>query len=135
LAVISAGARSSCRQLPITGFAHKAGVIGNGGIGAVLAARDMAAEGRRAAALNRRHHLQLVEADMASMGLTPCRTMIAEDIRNLQRRTRHDVLVSVGWTDRLELECNMLQRAHDLADRLGSDAGIERRGVELGVTE
>jgi len=29
----------------------------------------------------------------------------------------------------------VLQRAHDLADRLGGDAGIERRGVELGVTE
>jgi hypothetical protein len=29
----------------------------------------------------------------------------------------------------------VLQRAHDLADRLGGDAGIERRGVELGVAE
>jgi hypothetical protein len=27
----------------------------------------------------------------------------------------------------------VLQRAHDLADRLGGHAGIERRGVELGV--
>ena len=29
----------------------------------------------------------------------------------------------------------MLQRAHHFADRLGGDAGIERRGVELGVTK
>jgi hypothetical protein len=29
----------------------------------------------------------------------------------------------------------MLQRVHDLADGLGGDAGIERGGVELGVTE
>jgi len=43
----------------------------------------MATEGCRAAALDRRHHLQLVEADMAGMGLTPCRTTVAEDIRNL----------------------------------------------------
>ena len=35
----------------------------------------------------------------------------------------------------LELAGDMLQRAHDLADRLGGDAGVERRGVELGVTE
>ena len=28
-----------------------------------------------------------------------------------------------------------LERAHDLADRLGGDAGVERRGVELGVPE
>ena len=26
---------------------------------------------------------------MAGMGLTPCRTMVAEDIRNLQSRARH----------------------------------------------
>src|SRR3979490_3397068 len=29
----------------------------------------------------------------------------------------------------------MLQRAYDLPDRLGGDAGIERRGIELGVPE
>jgi hypothetical protein len=44
------------------------GVVGNGRIGAVLAARDMAAEGCRAAAFDRRHYLQLVEVDMAGMG-------------------------------------------------------------------
>src|SRR5829696_1552075 len=42
---------------------------------------------------------------------------------------------SAGRPDLLELECDVLQRAHNLADRLGGDAGIERRGVELGVTE
>jgi hypothetical protein len=46
----------------------------------------MAAERCRAAALDRRHHLQLVEADMAGMGATPCCAMAAEDIRNLQGR-------------------------------------------------
>src|SRR6266436_10367871 len=40
-----------------------------------------------------------------------------------------------GWPDLAELERDVLQRAHDLADRLGGDAGIERGGVELGVTE
>src|SRR4030081_1181009 len=42
---------------------------------------------------------------------------------------------SVGRPDLLELDRDVLQRAHDLADRLGGDAGIERRGVELGVTK
>jgi hypothetical protein len=42
---------------------------------------------------------------------------------------------SAGRPDLLELERDLLQRAHDLADRLGGDAGIERRGVELGVTK
>ena len=45
-------------------------VVGDGRIGAIRAARDMAAEFRRAAALDRRHHLQLLEAHMAGIGLT-----------------------------------------------------------------
>src|SRR5690242_8724727 len=112
-----------------------AGVVGDGRVAAVLATRDMAAKRHRAAAFDCRHHLELVEADMASMGLTPCRTMAAEDIRNLQGRARHKRRASAGWPDLLELERDVLQRAHDLADRLGRDAGIERRGVELGVSE
>ena len=104
-------------------------------IGAVLAARDMAAESCRAAVLDCRHHLELVEADMAGIGSAPCRSMVAEDIRDLQSRARHKRLASAGRPDLLELERDVLQRAHDLADRLGGDAGIERRGVELGVTE
>ena len=41
------------RQLPINGFAHKTGVVGDLGMAArrVLAARDMPAERRRAATL------------------------------------------------------------------------------------
>jgi hypothetical protein len=61
-----------------------AGIVGDVDMRAVLAARDMAAEGRRAAALDRRHHLELAEAHMAGIGLTPCRSMAAEDIRHLQ---------------------------------------------------
>ena len=68
---------------------------------------------------------------MAGMGSAPCRAMVAEDIRNLQSRVRH-ACASAGRPDLLELERDMLQRAHDLADRLGGDPGIERGGVELG---
>src|SRR5713226_8070708 len=66
-------------------------VIGDLRVGAVLvlAARDMAAEGCRAAVLDRRHHLQLAEADMAGIGPAPCRAVAAEDVRDLQRWTRH----------------------------------------------
>ena len=55
----------------------------------VLAARDVSAERRRATALDRTHHLQLIEAHMAGISRTPRRPVVAEDIRNLQRRTRH----------------------------------------------
>ena len=56
-----------------------AGVIGDDGVGTVLAALDMAAERRRAAALDRCNHLQLVEADVTGIGSTPCRAVIAEE--------------------------------------------------------
>ncbi len=52
---------------------------------AVFAGRDMAAKGCRAAGLDRRHCLELAEADMAGVGLTPSRPVVAEDIRDLQR--------------------------------------------------
>src|SRR5438477_3674749 len=114
-----------------------AGVVGNVGVRALLAARDMAAESRGAAALDRRHHLELAEAHMAGVGFTPRRSMAAEDIRNLQPWTRHPRRASGG---RLTLEFILLghqrreaiERAHDLAYRVGGDARIERRGVELG---
>ena len=72
---------------------------------------------------------------MAGMGLTPCRTMAAEDIRDLQSRARHKRRASVGWLDLLELERDMLQRAHDFTDRLGGDVSIERGRVQLRMSE
>jgi hypothetical protein len=55
-------------------------------VGAVLAARDMPAERRRAAALDGRHDLELAEAHMAGMGSAPRGPVAAEDIRDLERR-------------------------------------------------
>jgi hypothetical protein len=56
------------RQLPITGSAHKAGIVGDDGVRALLTTLDMPAERRSTAALDGRHHLQLVEADVAGIG-------------------------------------------------------------------
>jgi hypothetical protein len=72
---------------------------------------------------------------MAGVGLTPRRSMGAEDIRDLQRRTRHVSRALGGRRGLLELEGDMLQRAHHLADRLGGHTRVERRRVELDVTE
>src|SRR5579871_11587 len=55
----------------------------------VLAACDVAAERHRAAALDCTHHLELVEAHMATVGLTPSGTVIAEDVRDLQSWPNH----------------------------------------------
>ena len=90
------------RQLPITGSAHKTAIICDDFVGAVFAARDMPAEGRRAAALDRRHYLQLAEAHVAGIGLAPRRSVIAEDIRDLQNRASHDRRAYAGGLSPLD---------------------------------
>jgi hypothetical protein len=110
-----------------------AGVVRYLDVRALLAARDMAAERRRAAALDCRHHLELAEADMADIGPAPCRAVVAEDVRDLQRWTQHEELRSgrrLGLRQR-----DAVEWAHDLPDGLGGDACVERRGIELGVAE
>lgn len=57
--------------------------------GAVLATRNVPTEGRRAAALDGAHHLHLGQAHVAAVDLTPRGTVVAEDVRDLQRRTGH----------------------------------------------
>jgi hypothetical protein len=60
-----------------------AGIVRDAQVGALLAAFDMAAQRRRSAALDRRHHLELAEAHMAGMRRTPSRPAMAEDVRHL----------------------------------------------------
>ena len=72
---------------------------------------------------------------MAGIGLTPGRSMAAENIRDLQNRARHARRAVGGWLGAPELERDMLERAHDLTDRLGGDPGLERCVLEFGVTE
>ncbi len=72
-----------------------AGVVGDVAMATFLASRDMAAEGRRAAALDGRHDLELAEAQMPRPGPAPGRTVGAEYIRDLQPFARHD---AAGFT-------------------------------------
>jgi len=113
--------------LTLRAMAIAAGVVGDQRVRAVLAARNMAAKGRRAAALDRRHDLELVEAHMAGVGLPPRRAVVAEDIRNLQSRAAHVSRASGGRPHLLEVDRDTLERAHHLLDRLGGDPRIERR--------
>jgi hypothetical protein len=48
---------------------------------------------------------------MAGVGSAPRRSVAAEDIRDLQRLTRHKSRTSGGWLAFLELHREMLQRA------------------------
>jgi hypothetical protein len=59
------------------------GVVGDAQVRAVLAAFDMTAQRRGSAVLDRRHDLELAEAQMTGMGCTPSRPAAAEDVRHL----------------------------------------------------
>src|SRR5262249_10149028 len=105
---------SCCRALALRTVPVAAAVVGNGRIGTVLAARAEARQGCRATALDCRHHLELAEAHMAGIGLTPCRAVVAEYIRDLQSWTRHARRALAGWPHLLELQGDMLQWAPHL---------------------
>jgi hypothetical protein len=76
-----------------------AAIVGDHCMGAVLAACHMAPtgqaralkahEGCRAAALDGAHHLELVEAHVAAVGVTPRGPVAAEDVRDLQSWAGH----------------------------------------------
>src|ERR1700682_534124 len=91
------------RTLALRAMPVAAGVVRDLAVRAVLAARDMSAERRRAAVLDRRHYLELAKADMAGIGPAPCRAVATEDVRDLQRWTRHDARQAGGSTPSLSL--------------------------------
>src|SRR5271170_8073791 len=63
-----------------------AGIVGDDGVRAILAACDMASEGCRAAALDRAHDLHLVEADVSGIGAPPRRSFAADIAMQLNVR-------------------------------------------------
>src|SRR5262245_53768799 len=94
----------------------------------IVAARDMSAERRRAAALDGRHCLHLAKADVTRISKTPSGAMIAEDVRDLQSWTCHrrrllrrrGILISLGAP---AVRCSQIvQRALDLGDHAGRHA-------------
>ena len=112
-----------------------AAVIGDLRVSTVLAAHDMAAESHRAAALDRRHHLQLAKADVTCISFTPGGPVVAEDIRDLKGGASHD---RGGLCRRLVLRCQRrepIQRAHDRADHVGGHLCVKRSGVHPGMPE
>ncbi len=129
------GGSLTLRAMPVA-----AAVVGNDSIGAVLAARDVTAERHRAAALDGRHYLQLVEADVPGIGSAPRRPVIAEDIRNLQRWTGHR-----RWLRRRRVSAALLgllarlrqqvERALDAGDHAGGDTRITRRRLQFVMTQ
>jgi hypothetical protein len=81
------------RQLPITESAHKAGVVCDALVRAALAALDVPAERGCATGLDRRYDLQLGEAHVTGVGLSPRRPVGAKDVGDLEARPRHAAVV------------------------------------------
>src|SRR5437016_9548027 len=116
-----------------------AGVVGDLAMAArrVLTPRDMAAERRRTTALDRTHHLRLIEAHMPAVGLTPSRTVVAENVRDLQSWSSHGPAL---WRQRLRTvslrtpaarRAQTLQGALDLGNQ--SDRHATVAGCRLGL--
>src|SRR6516225_3294296 len=107
----------------------------------VLAARDISAERRRATALDRSHHLQLVEAHVPAVGLTPSRTVIAENVRDFQswsshgRGLRRRRLLGVSPHTLAARPAQAIEWALDLGNYPGRNAGIAGRRLQLLVSE
>ena len=130
-----------CRALTLRTMAITTAVVSDDRVRAIFAASHMAAERRRATALDGRHHLHLVEADVTDIGTTPRRSVVAEDIRDLQHRARHDrgplrrrlvFPVLLGLLARLRQQ---VERALDASDHAGGDAGVARCRVQFVVPQ
>jgi hypothetical protein len=102
-------------------------VVGDLRLGARRAAQRVAAERGAAALFDGRHDLQLAEAQVAALVLSPRRPVGAEDIRDLQGRALH-----------AQLRCGRgtwLQRTDHLAQDLGGDVSVERCRLKLLVAK
>ena len=111
------------------------GVVSDPAVTALLAALDMAAERGRATLLDRRHHLELIEAHMPGIGLAPIGSMAMEDVRDLQPRAAHGRWLACGSCSLLGQRGEAVERAGNAADRGVGDPRVKRGGVELGVPE
>ena len=80
-------------RLALRAVAIAAGIVGDPFVRAVLAALDVSAERGCATGLDRRHDLQLGEAHVPGVGLSPRRPVGAKDVGDLEARPRHAAVV------------------------------------------
>ncbi len=103
-----------------------AGVVGDPPLPAVLAGLDVTAEGSSAAVLDRRHHLQLRQAQMSCMRAPVRRPGSTEDVGDLDRGTQGSTVG--GGFSRLE-QAELVEWTRNRADRPGRHLGVEGGAV------
>lgn len=110
---------------------HTATVIGDAPVAAVLAGLDMAAERRGPALLDRRHDLELLEAEVPGMGGPIGGTSAAENIGDLERGLHG----SAGRRLVRHEGGQPLERAGDGMDRSRRYLGVKRGRLQLAVAK
>ena len=116
-------------------MAIAARVVSDAAVAAILATLDMPAERGRAALLDRRHDLELIQAQMSGIGSTQVGSMAMEDVCDLQPRAAHRPRLGLGSRPPFGQCYEPVEWAHYSPDRGIGDASVKRRGVELGMTE
>ena len=119
------------RSLALWTVPVAAAVVRDAAVAAVLTALDVAAEGDGAAGLDRRHDLELAEADVPGMGRSPggprvggrCRRSRAWDAPSSWRSAACGGSLG-GWQP--DTGRDLVERAGDRAHDLGGHAGVER---------
>jgi hypothetical protein len=109
-----------------------AGVVGDPLMAAVGTGFDVATQGSGAAGLDRRHDLELTEAQMTGMGCAIGRTGSPKDIGDLNGGAHRS---GIGWRLRRNEDAQLVERTDDGAHRACCHLGVERRRLELGVAE
>ena len=119
------------RQLPITGSAHKAGIISNADRFTVHALLDMPAQASGSAHLDRAHDAALDTPEMSIVCLTVMFAVAAEYIRHL--KPRHHCEVSSAR--RHNLQRQTVERAGCAADQGVGHHRVARRGGQIVVAQ
>ncbi len=101
-------------------------VVGNLVLSAGMAMQHMTAQRGTATLLNRRHDLELPQAQMRMLSMSPGRAIGAEDIRDFQ----------CGAHDSRELHGRQnIQWADHFAQYVGGHLCVQRRGIQFLVPE
>jgi len=123
---------AGCGALALGAVAVAATVVGNALMPTVLAGIDVAAKRRGAAVLDRRHDLELGQAQMAGLNGAIAGSFSSEDIGDLERGAQ---VGSAAGILALHQHRQMLERTGHRADRFGRNARVECGGIELAVPQ